>query len=94
MINISELRNNKDLKILALGGHKPILQSILDFDYLSGKQKPSLVGIITAGTKFIKLFFGQNEVLIPCFPSAQSAAEQGISPDLMFNINSGRRCYF
>ncbi len=94
MINISELRNNKELKILALGGHKPILQSILDFDYLSGKQKPSLVGIITAGTKFIKLFFGQNEVLIPCFPSAQSAAEQGISPDLMFNINSGRRCYF
>jgi ATP citrate (pro-S)-lyase len=94
MIDISQLRRNKSLKVLALGGHKPILQCMLDFDYLSGKDEPSLAGIITAGTKFIKLFFGTNEVLVPCYPTAQAAANSGLKVDLMFNINSGRRCYF
>lgn len=91
-LGIASVRSS-DQKILVLGNHKPIIQSIIDFDYLSGKHTPSIAGIVTAGSKFQKFFWGKKEVLIPCFKSAEHAASQ-ISADWMFNINSGRRAYF
>ena len=94
MLDINGLRKRDDITILAIGAHLPILQSVLDFDYLCGKSKPSLVGIVSTGSKVVKLFFGKKEILIPCFSSPASAANKLGSVDFMFNLNSGRRCYF
>ena len=94
MLNITELRDESEIKILAIGAHVQILQSVLDFDYLCGKTSPSIVGVVSTGSKVIKLFFGSKEVLIPCFSSLQGASSKLGYVDFMFNLNSGRRCYF
>ena len=94
MLNIAELRENSDIKILAIGAHVPILQSVLDFDYLCGKSAPSIVGIVSSGSKVVKMFFGPREILIPCFKDLNTAGSKLAQVDFMFNLNSGRRCYF
>lgn len=94
MFDINELRQKDSIRILALGAHKPILQSVLDFDYLCGKKSPSIVGIVSSGAKVMKFFYGKKEILIPCFADAAQAAQTLQSIDFMFNLNSGRRCYF
>ena len=94
MLNITELRDESEIKILAIGAHVQILQSVLDFDYLCGKTSPSIAGVVSTGSKVIKLFFGSKEVLIPCFSSLQGASSKLGYVDFMFNLNSGRRCYF
>ncbi len=64
MIQIQQIRalNNK---IIVIGNHEPIIQSILDFDYLSGKKEGSIIAIITGRRGFAKYFFGRREILIP-----------------------------
>ena len=94
MLNIAELRDKSDIKILAIGAHVQILQSVLDFDYLCGKSAPSIVGIVSTGSKIVKLFFGPKEILIPCFKDLSDAGSKLPQVDFMFNLNSGRRCYF
>lgn len=56
------LANNK---VIILGSHPGILQSILDFDYLAGKSEPSVIGIVAAGRKNDRYFWGETEVIIP-----------------------------
>lgn len=90
MLNIAPLREAPGT-ILALGNYKPGYQAILDFDFLSGKQTPSLVGIVTASGRFQKYFWGENEILIPCFTSIQDAKLALQSVDWLLNIHSGRR---
>ncbi len=78
--------------ILCVGMHPAIVQSILDFDFLSGKPKPSVIAILTGGRKAQKFFFGHDEVLVPCYPHAAAL------PDILknrirwlLNVQSGRR---
>ena len=94
MLDIAELRSKSDIKILAIGAHLQILQSVLDFDCLCGKSAPSIVGIVSTGSKVVKLFFGPKEILIPCFKDLSDAGTKLGNVDFMFNLNSGRRCYF
>ncbi len=90
MRNLAEIRERPGT-ILVLGNYKPGIQTTLDFDFLSGKDTPSIVGIVSASAKFQKYFWGKNEVLIPCYPTMADAAKALGSVDWMFNINSGRR---
>ncbi len=90
MHNISSLRENPG-RILAFGNYTAGYQSILDFDYLCGKEAPSIAGIITASARFQKFFWGKREVLIPCFPTAAEAKQALSNVEWMLNINSGRR---
>ena len=94
MISIDALRQKKDIRILAIGNHPAILQSVLDFDYLCGKDRPSIVGIVSSGSKVVKMFFGKKEILIPCFKNPADAKHELKEVDFMFNLNSGRRCYY
>jgi hypothetical protein len=50
--------------ILVMGNHPQIVQSILDFDYLAGKNSPSVVGII-AGTRKAQKFFWKERAAHP-----------------------------
>ncbi|PPE02281.1 hypothetical protein GOBAR_DD00615 [Gossypium barbadense] len=44
------------------------IQRMLDFDFLCGRETPSVAGIINPGAEgFQKLFFGQEEIAIPLY---------------------------
>lgn len=90
-MNIEQLKQQNH-KILAIGSYPAIIQSMLDFDYLSGKDKPSVVGIIAGGRKFERYFFGKKEITIPIFNSIAhlpDSIKNEIS--LFLNLSSGRR---
>lgn len=90
MLSFDDIRKQPGT-MLAFGNYQPGYQVILDFDYLSGKEKPSLVGIVTGAAKFQKYFWGEKEILVPCFTSA-AAARKALGPvDWMLNTNSARR---
>jgi len=80
--------------VLVIGMHAPIVQSMLDFDFLSGKSEPSVVAIVTGGVKARKFFFGEKELLVPCV-----AHVSDLSPRLSgrvrwaLNVQSGRRAF-
>lgn len=87
MISIQQIRDSIN-KILVLGNHEPIIQSILDFDYLSGKQEGSIVAIVTGRRGFAKYFFGRQEVLIPTLSSWLGTTDTSL---WFLNLLSGRR---
>lgn len=90
-MNIETIRS-KDTKIVTIGSHHPIIQSILDFDFLSGKSTPSILGIIATGRKFERYFFGNKEIFIPVFNSLDAIPEETRNTTLYFlNLSSGRR---
>ncbi|MDA1317298.1 MAG: hypothetical protein O3B87_04720 [bacterium] len=91
MLNIQKIRSKKQ-SIIALGSHIPILQSILDFDYLAGKEGPSVIAIIASGRKNVRLFWGEKDVLIPVYPTlAHLPASVKNEITLFLNLTSGRR---
>lgn len=91
MLDINLLRTT-EAKVVAIGSHHPIIQSILDFDFLSGKEKPSVKAIIAAGRNFERYFFGQKEILIPVHASFDEiSAEKKNSISFFLNVSSGRR---
>ncbi|MCE9541115.1 hypothetical protein K8R03_00975 [Candidatus Kaiserbacteria bacterium] len=80
--------------ILVLGNHPGIVQSILDFDFLAGKKRPSVVGIIAGTRKAQKFFFGPGEILLPCFSNIARVPESvGKRVRWMLNLQSGRRSF-
>lgn len=78
--------------ILVLGMHTSIIQSILDFDALSGRKTPSVIAIIAGGRKAQKFFFGEREVLVPCFSDIEGVPHEYYAQiHFMLNVQSGRR---
>ncbi len=93
-MNIIEIARKNETKILALGSHPAIIQSILDFDFLSRKSSHSILGLITSNHKAEKYFFGSREILIPCYPKIDDAPPE-IKKHIswMLNLQSGRRAF-
>ena len=92
MRSLSAIRENPGT-ILAVGNYRPGYQSILDFDKLCGKASPSIVGIVGPNKRFEKYFWGNNEVLIPCYKTIDDAKRGIPDVDWLLNITSGRRSY-
>ena len=91
MLNIDNIRKQNQ-SIIALGSHIPILQSMLDFDYLAGKSEPSVKAIIASGRKNVRFFWGDSDVLIPAYPTlAQVPSFIKKEITLFLNLTSGRR---
>ncbi|MCA9371784.1 hypothetical protein KC726_02695 [Candidatus Woesebacteria bacterium] len=87
MLDIQTLRTTRKHDAIAIGSHKGIMQSMLDFEFLAGYTEPSLKAIISTGTKYVKLFFGKDEVLIPVF-NQLSKLPGDISKNTNFIINT------
>jgi ATP-citrate lyase alpha-subunit len=93
MINIQKLRE-LDPKAISIVSHPTIVQSILDFDYLSGREEPSILAILGTGKKFDRYFFGRDEVLIPLFPRLDAVPQKIKNEINLFLSNaSGRRTF-
>lgn len=93
MISINDIRK-KPQGTLVLGNHPGVVQSILDFDYACGKTEPSILACITSNRKSLKFFFGNGEVLIPCFPKVTDVPQSlARKVNWMLNVQSGRRAF-
>jgi ATP citrate (pro-S)-lyase len=68
------------------------VQRMLDFDYVSGRNIPSVAAIInpTGSDGFQKFFFGPKEVLVPVYKSLKSATNKHPNVDVMINFASYR----
>jgi ATP citrate (pro-S)-lyase len=65
---------------------------MLDFDYVSGRQTPSVSAIITptGADSFARFFFGAREILIPMYKTIEKAAKMHPNVDVMVNFASFR----
>jgi succinyl-CoA synthetase alpha subunit len=97
MLDINKLRQLEP-KILVVGSPQPaIVQSILDFDYLSGRAAPSIQGILvsTSGRKNERYFWGKDEFLLKRYAKINDIAQADRdSINLFVNMSSGRRVLF
>lgn len=92
MLNIKEIRSLNEPSVIVFGNHAGIIQSILDFDYLSGKQRPGVVAIVGVTNKSLRYFYGSNEISIPGFVSINDVDESILSVVDFFAVaQSGRR---
>jgi len=68
------------------------VQRMLDFDYVAGREKPSVAALIdpTGADGFQKFFFGSKEVLIPIYKSLKTAASEHPNVDVLINFASFR----
>ena len=90
MYSLEALRHDPGT-ILAVGAYRPGYQAILDFDNMSGRKTPSIVGIVGSTKRYEKYFWGNKEILIPCFPTIDEAKQVLVSVDWLLNITSARR---
>jgi len=92
MLDIEKLRSLKTDGIICIGSHSSIVQSLIDYDYLLGKKKPSLLAIIASGKKTDRYFWGKDEFLVPIFPSCEQIPIR-LKKEISFfvNVTSGRR---
>lgn len=74
MISIADIRNSKPY-ILVHGLHPGIIQSILDYDYLLGRDKPSIVAVVARGRKKERFFWGGGEVELPLYAGIDAVPE-------------------
>jgi ATP citrate (pro-S)-lyase len=90
-LDIERLRQLEPV-VVAIGSHRQIIQSMLDFDALSGRKAPSVAAIIGTERKHERYFFGRREILIPVYGRVETlpaATRKRIN--LVLNLTSGRR---
>eukprot|EP00271_Cylindrocystis_brebissonii_P019819 TRINITY_DN623_c0_g1_i1.p1 TRINITY_DN623_c0_g1~~TRINITY_DN623_c0_g1_i1.p1 ORF type:complete len:609 (-),score=120.98 TRINITY_DN623_c0_g1_i1:354-2180(-) len=70
------------------------VQRMLDFDFLCGRELPSVAGVINPGSDgFQKLFFGQEEIAVPVHGSIVAACKAHPTADVFINFASFRSAY-
>lgn len=72
------------------------IQRMLDFDYICGRDTPSVCAIVTQGAPpggFQKEFFGKAEVAIPVYGDINSAAIAHPDADVLINFASYRSAF-
>lgn len=89
-MRINTLRKS-DSTVIVQGLHLGIIQSMLDYDYLLNKEKPSVMAVIAKGRKKERFFWGSDEVEIPLFASLSDIpAEQLKDVIFLVNVQSAR----
>jgi succinyl-CoA synthetase alpha subunit len=79
-------------QIICLGNHVGIIQSILDYDYLSGRERPTIRAIVAQGRKQERVFWGDAEITLPVYPSLEVVDAQTIAAaNCVLNTLSARR---
>lgn len=89
--NINSLRKI-DPHIVLLGSYPPIIQSILDFDFLLERKRPSIKAIIGVNKRSQRYSWGNSEILIPVYKNLEETPN-GLndSINLLLGVTSARR---
>lgn len=81
-----------DIRVVVLGSHPGIIQSMLDYDFLIGKQQPSILAIIASGRKQERYFWGETEVILPVVANLEQLdPEFRKACTAVLNVQSARR---
>lgn len=86
--------NFSDIKpvIICLGSHPGIIQSMIDYSYCLGEEKPTVVAIVAGGHKQERYFWGEKEIILPAYPDLASIPEDvRQSATCLLNVQSARR---
>ncbi len=90
-MDIQKLRETS-LKIVVIGNHAGIIQSMLDYDFLIGRTSPSIIAIVANGRNFNRYFFGKKEILLPVYPTLNRLPQAFKGQiNTVLNVSSGRR---
>lgn len=91
MIDIARLRKTNP-SIVMIGSHPGIIQSILDYDFLIGRKKPSVSGIVVQGRKLERYFWGEDEIVISAAPTLKDLKKSVANTcTIVINVQSSRR---
>ena len=73
------------------------IQRMLDFDFVSKREKPSVAAIIrptqTAAISYHKVFWGSKEIVVPIYKTLRLAMKNHSGADVMINFASFRSSY-
>jgi ATP-citrate lyase alpha-subunit len=84
---------DKDTTAIVFGNQQAAVQRMLDFDYLSGRAKPSVAAVINpSGDRkgLVKVFFGGAEIVVPVYNTLEAAVEEHLEADVVVNFASFR----
>ena len=82
---------DKNTKAFIFGTQERAAQRMLDFDFLSQRDTPSVAGFITpTGGGYYQLFWGTKEIRIPRYTSIQEAVKAHPEADVMVDFSSER----
>ncbi len=88
---------DKNTQAIIYGFQPNAIQRMLDFDYVSRRETPSIAAIVrpAQSTKvtYHKAFFGKEEILIPMYSSSSKAIEKHPKADVMINFSSFRSAF-
>jgi len=85
----------KDTQAIFWNNNKTAIQRMLDYDYVIGREKPSVAAIVapTSGNKFEKFFYGPDEIMVPLYKSTADAVKEQPQADVLLNFASFRTAY-
>jgi len=70
-MSIAALRNGTP-KVIFQGMHPGIIQSVLDYDFILGRNTPSIIAVVARGRKKERFHWGSYEIEIPLYDSLES----------------------
>jgi ATP citrate (pro-S)-lyase len=85
-----------DTFCLVYGMQVRAVQGMLDFDYISRREQPSVVGIVytfASGQYYRQFWFGGNEVLLPVYPDLETAIAKHTQVNTIVNFASSRSVF-
>ncbi len=85
----------KDTQAIFWNNNKTAIQRMLDYDYVIGREKPSVAAIVapTSSNKFEKFFWGKDEIMVPLYKSTADAVKDHKDADVLLNFASFRTAY-
>jgi len=87
---------DKDTTAIIFGNQQAAVQRMLHFDYLAGRDKPSVAAIVnpSGGRKgLMKVFYGKDEILLPTYNKLRAAVKNHPGADVVINFASFRSAY-
>ncbi|MBN1763245.1 MAG: ATP citrate synthase [Methanomicrobia archaeon] len=87
---------DRDTTAIIFGNQQAAVQRMLDFDYLSRREKPSVAAVINpsgGSRELMKVFFGGTEIVIPVYNTLEAAAKEHPEVDVVVNFASFRSAY-
>ncbi len=85
----------RDTQAIFWNNNKSAIQRMLDYDYVIGREKPSVAAIVapTSSNKFEKFFYGPDEIMVPLYRNTKDAKAAHPNADVLLNFASFRTAY-
>jgi succinyl-CoA synthetase alpha subunit len=85
---------DKNSQAIIYGSQINAVQRMLDFDYLCGRETPSVAAIVNPSREsLVKVFFSQHEIMVPEYKSLAKAAAEHSQAHVLINFSSFRSAY-